>query len=151
MENYYPFEKKPFIPNPKIGIWIVLGVVFMLLIMLPFFIDWAHAEQVTPSAGYATWYSVASCLREGTSGIMANGRRLNDEAFTCASWYYRFGTRLLVRNLSNGKSCVVVVSDRGPAKRLVKKGKIIDLSKVAFSSIAELKKGVISVEVEVLK
>jgi rare lipoprotein A len=77
----------------------------------------------------ASYYTLASCLREGTSGIMANGRRLNDNDLTCASWDYRFGTRLRVTNCHNGKSVVVVVTDRGPAKRLYRKGCVVDLSR----------------------
>jgi hypothetical protein len=105
----------------------------------------AHAQELT-----ASWYSVASCLREGTSGIMANGRRLNDAAYVCASWDHPFGTRLLVTNIANNRSVVVVVSDRGPAKKLYRKGRVIDLSKGAFAEIANLKQGVIKITVEVI-
>ena len=96
----------------------------------------------------ASWYSVESCLREGTSGIMANGEVLNDERKTCASWDYPFGTKLQVTNLHNGRSVVVLVTDRGPAKRLYKKGRTIDLSKRAFSELASLKQGIIEVKVK---
>jgi len=86
-------------------------------------------------------------MREGTSGIMANGKRLDDQAFTCASWDYPFGTRLRVE--SAGRSVIVVVTDRGPAKRLYRQGRIIDLSKAAFSELGSLKAGILSVTVEV--
>ena len=42
-----------------------------------------------------------------------------------------FGTKVLVENLSNGRSVKVTINDRGPFV----KGRIIDLSKVAASSI----------------
>lgn len=119
---------------------------WLVAIGLLIFATMVSAEEIT-----ASWYSIESCKREGTSGIMANGEVLNDENFTCASWDYKFKTKLLVRNLSNGKSVIVEVTDRGPAKRLYKKGRVIDLSKGAFSQIASLKRGIIPVEIEVLK
>ena len=52
---------------------------------------WALSSADTYHAtGTASYYTVASCAREGTSGIMANGRRLNDEKLTAASWFYPF-------------------------------------------------------------
>ncbi len=98
----------------------------------------------------ASWYSVESCKREGTSGIMANGKELNDEAFTCASWDYSLGIYLQITNEANGKSVICVVSDRGPAKALYKRGRTIDLSKAAFRAIADLKQGIIEVQIEEL-
>jgi rare lipoprotein A (peptidoglycan hydrolase) len=103
----------------------------------------------TQSYAYtASWYSVKSCLKEGTSGIMANGRKLNDQALTCAAWHYKFGTRLKITNVDNLKSVTVTVTDRGPAKRLVKAGRVIDLSVAAFKELAPLSKGIITITVE---
>lgn len=99
----------------------------------------------------ASYYTLKSCLREGTSGIMANGRKLDDNAFTCASWDHKFGTKLRITNIQNGKSVIVAVTDRGPAKRLYRKGRIIDLSKAEFKSIGETKKGIIEIKVEKLE
>src|SRR3990167_6283326 len=65
-----------------------------------------------------------------------------------ASWFYPFGTILKVTSLNNGRSINVTVNDRGPAKRLVKKGRVIDLSKKAFESISPLSAGVIPVRIE---
>ena len=104
----------------------------------------------TAFAETASWYSVESCKREGTSGICANGEVLDDEAYTCAVWDKKFGTKLKVTNLENGLSVIVVVKDRGPAKRLVRQGRVIDLSRGAFSKIADLKMGIIKVKVEVI-
>lgn len=98
--------------------------------------------------GTASWYSVESCKREGTSGIMANGKELKDEELTCASWNYPLGTVLYVTNIENSKRIRVVVTDRGPTKKLFKEGRIIDLSKRAFSKLALLKQGIIKVKVE---
>ena len=96
----------------------------------------------------ASWYSIKSCLAEGSSGIMANGRRLRDEGvYTAAMWDQPFGSRVLVRNLANGREVICTITDRGPAKRLVRKGRIIDLNRAAFAAIADLRKGVINVKV----
>lgn len=100
----------------------------------------------------ASWYSYESCRIEGTSGtVTASGERFDHNALTAASWQYPFGTRIKVTNLKNGKSTVVRITDRGPSKKLVKKGRLVDLSKGAFKSIAPLSDGVIPVSMEVLK
>ena len=83
--------------------------------------------------------------------MTASGRPYDENSFTCASWLFPFGTYLRVTNLENGKVVIVMVVDRGPAKRLVKKGRVIDLSKRAFAEIADLKQGIISVEIEVVR
>ena len=115
----------------------------LALFFLILFSSLSYAEE-----GIASWYSVESCRREGTSGIMANGEVFNDENFTCASWDYPFGTVLLVINTSTNNTVRVCVTDRGPNRRLYKKGRKIDLSKRAFSEIADLKQGVILVKIE---
>jgi rare lipoprotein A len=51
-----------------------------------------------------------------------------------------------VTNLANGKSVVVRVNDRGTFPR----GRIIDLSKSAFSSIGSTRSGLIKVKIEAL-
>ncbi len=80
---------------------------------------------------------------------MANGKVFNPERRTCASWFYKFGTVLEVKSLDTGRTTEVVVTDRGPNKRLVKQGRIIDLSKRAFQDICNLKKGLTKVRVAV--
>ena len=127
--------------------WAVALTIFLAIILLCVL---AHAAEEI-KYGKASWYSVESCKQEGTSGIMANGRRLQDDRLTCAIWGYRFGTLIRVTNLANNKIAEVIVTDRGPSKKLVKKGRVIDLSKGAFSQIADLKSGIISVKIEVIK
>ena len=93
------------------------------------------------SGDVASWYGGGEKLNKHT----ANGEVFDPNEFTCASWYYSFGTRLKVTNIGNGRSVVVRVNDRGPNKRLKR---AIDLSKRAFSNIADLKTGLISVKIE---
>lgn len=116
----------------------------LLLLLLP---NVCFAQDLT-----ASYYTYQSCVREGTSGVWtASGERFNENDLTAAMWDVKFGTKVKVTNLANGKSVVVRITDRGPAKRLVKKGRVIDLSKGSFSRIADLKQGVIKVKVEVVK
>lgn len=79
---------------------------------------------------------------------MANGRRFSDDGFTCASWDYVLGTRLLVSNISGTREVVVVVTDRTNRRF---KGKRIDLSKAAFQKLDDLNKGLIRVNVKEIK
>lgn len=106
------------------------------------------AHAVETRQGLASWYSAESCERESGQHRMANGELLDDEAKTCASWDYPFGT--ILRVWHGSRSVLVECTDRGPAKRLVKKGIVIDLSKRAFRELAPLGKGLIDVEIEKL-
>jgi rare lipoprotein A len=116
-------------------------ITFILLICLLLIdIKIAKGEEI----GIASWYSVKS-----SGFVTANGERFNENALTCASMDYKFNTLLKVTNLENGKSVICRVNDRGNFKK--KYGRIIDLSKGAFAKIANLKQGLISVKVEVVK
>ena len=80
---------------------------------------------------------------------MANGESLyeyeKEGRLFAATYAYPIGTKLRVTNRKNHKSVLVVVADRGPAKRL---GRLCDLSRKAFSRIADLKEGIIQVTTE---
>ena len=93
------------------------------------------------SFGVASWYSETD---PGINKHTANGEVFEDTALTCASWNFPFGTHLQVTNLTNGKSIICRVNDRGPAKRL---HRLIDLTKAAFRKIADSKRGLIRVSV----
>ena len=95
--------------------------------------------------GVASWYSETDA---GINLYTANGEVFEDSRLTCAAWNYPFGTRLKVTNISNGKSVICRVNDRGPAKRL---NRVIDLTRAAFGRIANLKRGLIKVKVERVK
>lgn len=94
--------------------------------------------------GYASYYSY-----ECANSPMANDRMFDPEKRTCASWFYDFGTILMVQSLDTGLTTEVMVTDRGPNKRFVKKGRIIDLSKRAFQDICKLEKGLTKVKITV--
>jgi len=96
----------------------------------------------------ASYYTVASCRHEGMSGITASGERLYDNALTCAMRSRDFGKYYKITNIENGKFVIVRHNDFGPNKKLWLKGRKIDLSREAFSKIADLKQGIIKVTVE---
>ena len=122
-----------------------------LLAMILFAAFFYGCEPAYPAViQTASYYTYESARREGTSGITASGEKFRDSRLTCASWFYPFGTILKVTSLNNGRSINVTVNDRGPAKRLVKKGRVLDLSLRAFESISPLSAGVIPVRIEVL-
>lgn len=92
--------------------------------------------------GQASWYSTAETHGRAT----ASGERIDDGAYTAACWGVPFGTRLRVTHAD--RSVVVRVNDRGPAKRLVAAGRVVDLSRAAFAALAPLERGVIPVVIE---
>lgn len=94
-------------------------------------------------SGVASFYGKS---HEGKT--MANGEPFNPRALTCASWSFPLGTTVVVGH--NDKSVVVRVTDRGPARRLVAKGRVIDLSEKAFASLASTNLGLINVTIQKL-
>jgi rare lipoprotein A len=100
----------------------------------------------------ASWYSVESLKREGTwaksKGRCADGSLFDEGSFTCATRMFHIGSILRVYNISNDRWVVVRVTDR-IGRRFAHKR--IDLSKAAFARIADLKRGVINVRVEVVR
>ena len=97
--------------------------------------------KIRSSYGTASWYSETDPFINLRA---ANGEIFDDSRMACASWHYPFGTMLKVTNLANGKSVVVRVNDRGPAKRL---HRLIDLTKAAFRKIGNTRNGLIKVRV----
>ena len=77
----------------------------------------------------------------------ANGEIFDTYKLTAAHKTLPFGTRVRVTNLSNGKSVIVRINNRGPYS----KGRVIDLSQAAFSKIENMSKGVTKVKLEIVK
>lgn len=99
--------------------------------------------------GIASWYGHENYP---PGSLMANGEVFDEDKLVAASWDYDFGTKIKVTNIRNNKSVVVEITDRGPAKYLVKKeGRILDLSKAAFATIADLEQGLTEVQIEVIE
>jgi len=116
-------------------------------LFLPVLLVWPVAAQPLPSlrTGTASWYGEAHRGR-----LMANGVPFDPDELTAASWFYPLETRLRVTCKlphQEPKSIVVTVTDRGPARRLVKHSRIIDLSRAAFEKLAPPDLGLIEVSV----
>ncbi len=75
--------------------------------------------------------------------VMRSGQVYDANKLTCASNTHKLGTKLKVTNLDNGKSVIVKVTDTGSFRKVT-----LDLSKKAFSKIAELDKGVINITIK---
>ena len=71
----------------------------------------------------------------------ASGQVFDNSKLTAAHRTLKFGTKVRVTNIKNCKSVIVGINDRGPHIKSVG----IDISKEAFSRIADLREGVISV------
>jgi rare lipoprotein A len=92
------------------------------------------------SPDHATWYG--GPLR---GKLMANGRPFNPDFPCAASWDYPLGTKLKIIHAE--KSVIVEVTDRGGEHSLLHFGRTIDLSRSAFSSLANPRAGSIRVKI----
>lgn len=92
--------------------------------------------------GQASYYSDKFQNRKTASGAI-----YKHELHTAAHKKLPFGSKVKVTNRKSGKSVVVTINDRGPFV----KGRIIDLSKSAFSQIGSTSSGLINVKIEVLR
>ena len=74
----------------------------------------------------------------------ASGEPFDQHGLTAAHRQLPFGTRVRVTNLSNNKSVVVRINDRGPHTR----GRLIDLSRQAAAQLGMLRSGTAKVRVQ---
>lgn len=97
-------------------------------------------EVVPGSAqrGLASWYG-----EHYRGKATASGKKFNPDDLTAAHRTLRFGTLVEVRNLSNNRTVIVEINDRGP---FVKK-RIIDLSEQAAKELGLTSAGVALVEI----
>jgi rare lipoprotein A len=86
----------------------------------------------------------ASFYEEGQ--LTASGERFDPDALTAAHRTLPFGTRVRVTNPANGESVTVRINDRGPFVA----GRCLDLSRAAFTDIADPVAGVVRVRFQVL-
>ena len=91
--------------------------------------------------GAASWYGPGFYGR-----TTANGERFRKGTLTAAHRTLPFGTKVRVTNLSNGRSVVVRINDRGPFKY----HRVIDLAHGAASQLRMMQAGEVPVKLEVL-
>lgn len=116
---------------------------------LCWFLLWTTTAQAQTLQ--ASWYSQQSLVREGTRRqnepqITASGEVFKNGAMTCACRMFPLGS--ILRISYKGKSIVVRVNDR-IGKRFAKTR--IDLSIGAFKKLADVKLGLITIQVERIK
>jgi rare lipoprotein A len=121
------------------------AVLWTSLFLLLSYADTAFADP-GPASGVASWYG-----EEHRGRLMANGKRFNPDKLTAASWFYPLGAKVrVILNSKNPRSVLVTITDRGPAKDLVRDGRIIDLTHAAFKRLGHPAAGLVGVRVEPL-
>ncbi|MGM0635864.1 MAG: septal ring lytic transglycosylase RlpA family protein [Bacteroidota bacterium] len=111
------------------------GLLFLVVILL---CQVANAQVQT---GLASYYDDKFDGR-----TTASGEVFDQNKATAAHRTLPFGTKVKVTNVSNQKSTVVIINDRGPFIR----GRIIDLSKSIAEELDFLGDGTTEVEIEVI-
>jgi len=91
--------------------------------------------------GVASYYG-----REHHGKKTANGEIFDMNKLTAAHRSLPFGSQVKVTNLSNQRSVIVRINDRGPYYQ----GRIIDLSQAAAERLEMVKSGITKVKLEVL-
>jgi len=91
--------------------------------------------------GNASWYGAPFHGRRASNGEIYDMNKM-----TAAHRTMAFGTMVKVTNLTNGKSAVVRITDRGPFVD----NRIIDLSMAAAKAIESIGPGVVPVRLEVI-
>lgn len=118
----------------------------LLFVVILFFSTIASHVSASPVQSKVSWYGSAICLGRASCRT-ASGKTFDWNANTAACWSeYPFGTKFLVSY--QGRSVVVTCTDRGGFKKL---GRFLDLSSGAFKQLAPLSRGVLNVDVEVIK
>ena len=119
------------------------SLLVMLLVAMPL----AHeapipAKIVAPEPvillGTASYYGEEWTLGHGHRGIMANGKPFNPRALTAASYDIPLGTHVLVYNMLNDREIEVIITDRGPKRKL---NRLIDLSQAAARRLGYIHRG----------
>ena len=95
----------------------------------------ARAQNVTAFSGLASYYD------KDYAGKTAAGERYDGTKFTAAHRTLPFGTRVVVTDKRTKRTVTVVINDRGPFI----KGRVIDLSYAAATTLRMHDRGVIEV------
>ena len=101
-----------------------------------------HEDPGYDVVGTASWYG-----RPYHGRKTASGQIYNMNAPTAAHPTLPLGTQVRVTNLTNHRSIVLTVNDRGPFA----KGRIIDVSRYAAEHLGFLRTGTVRVRVEVIQ
>lgn len=95
-----------------------------------------HLKLCIAFEGLATYYTIDSCKREGTSGIFtASGERFNEADLTCALPWKPDNKLYIVYSPETEKSIVVRHNDFGPGKGPRRRGVVIDLTPAGWHAL----------------
>lgn len=152
MQQYNSIDARRVAPGSARG-WAVLGFAAAICVAAPaggerVRVD-AHASHAVPVArapewtqnGRVSWYGPGFHGRR-----TANGEVFDTNELTMAHRTLPFGTEVRVTNLSNGRSVVLRVNDRGPYVR----GRIADLSHAAATRLGFVDDGVTRARIELI-
>jgi rare lipoprotein A len=98
-------------------------------------------DKYQPVLGKASFYSKNL---QGTK--TATGERYDNNKLTAASNQFKLNTWVRVTNISNGESVTVRINDRMHPK-MAKRGRVIDLSRIAAKKLDFIEQGIIKVTV----
>lgn len=105
------------------------------------------ARTITPvviqsKTGFASWYG-----DDFQGNTTASGEPFDMNELTAASRDLPLGTKIQVKNLTNNRSVVLRVNDRGPFVS----GRVLDVSKVAAAKLGFLNSGIAHVEMTIVR
>jgi len=132
----------------------ILAKVVLMISMTLALRGWAAAPDALAESTLASSESVQA----GVDGVAsyygkdhhgkkpANGEYFDMYKLTAAHRSLPFGTKVRVTNLSNNRSVIVRINDRGPYIT----GRTIDLSQAAAERLGMIRVGVVKVKMEIL-
>jgi hypothetical protein len=148
-------EKRAINKKPISVAWFAwMGILVILMAtLLSSCSNEAWAQTITTECSY---YTLESTRREGTGcgiGLTASGEILKDEGeYTAAHPTLPFGTRVRITRVDRKELFIIVrINDRGPAARLRRLGRSLDLNLSAAMALGIVKSGVAMVEMERIK
>jgi len=103
-----------------------------------------YASEPHTAKAQNSSFGVASFYTEGSQ--TASGEKFDTHELTAASPTLPFGTRLRVTNVSNGRSVVVRINDRGPFVA----GRVVDVSYSAADTLGMVGRGTAKVKLDVV-
>ena len=122
--------------------WCTIAAVAIIIVawlFVPGLASAAAAARCHGQVGTASWYGPESGNRT------ASGERFNGSGMTAAHRSLPLGTIVRVTDLRTGRSVVVRINDRGPARWT---GRIIDLSRAAAIRLGMITRGTAEVCIE---
>jgi rare lipoprotein A len=117
-----------------------LLMLMLLLLVNPLSAPVHKAHYDAPVVASIAITGIASFYGEECAGkLMANGKPFDPSLYTAASYDLPMGSHVMVRNLTNGRTVDVVITDRGPNHRL---HRLIDLSEAGAYKLGYTHEGI---------